>query len=268
MTEIKELITKANEQCQRIKDYITENAGMFSLMNLKLHDASYYEFDGMAKDFPLCFKENENRSYGYTYFYDFCEDTWNQFSEWCEEEGINFKNMRHNIGFTSSFYLYEKELIERDCGKINWSWTMGNIFDELGYANYESMVEFDSNGNVNEEETLCYESQYYTRDEWIEEVKPALQYVVDEMYDDFIKEIANVKKVYEYIKGVKENQVEYFKEYLEFYEEELQEEKDECDKENAKRIEVIMKMPKAIRNIMMRSALDSDDLSVVLKCFA
>lgn len=29
-----------------------------------------------------------------------------------------------------------------------------------------------------------------------------------------------------------------------------------------------MKMPKAIRNIMMRSALDSDDLEVVLGCFA
>ena len=88
------------------------------------------------------------------------------------------------------------------------------------------------------------------------------------MYDDFIKEITDVKKVYEYIKDIKENQVEYFKKYLEFYESELQEEKNKCDRENAKRIEIIMKMPETIRNIMMRSALDSDDLAVVLGCFA
>lgn len=267
MTEIKELIAKANRQCKRIKDYIIENEDMFSMMDLKLHDASFYEFGKMENDFPMCFKENEDRSYGYTYFYDFCEDTYDQFKEWCEEEKINFRAMRHHIGRTSLFYLYEKKLVQRENGRINWSWTMGNIFDELAYPS-SIMVEFDLNGNIDEEKTFNYESDYYTKEEWTEEVKPSLQYIIDEMYDDFIKEITDVKKVYEYIKDIKENQVEYFKKYLEFYESELQEEKNKCDRENAKRIEIIMKMPETIRNIMMRSALDSDDLAVVLGCFA
>lgn len=267
MTEIKELIAKANEQCKRIKDYITENKGMFSSMDLKLYDASFYEFGKMENDFPMCFKENENRSYGYTYFYDFCEDAYDQFKEWCEEEKINFRAMCHHIGSTSLFYLYEKELVQRENGRINWSWTMGNIFDELAYPS-SIMVEFNLNGNIDEEKTFNYESDYYTKEEWTEEVKPSLQYIIDEMYDDFIKEITDVKKVYEYIKDIKENQVEYFKKYLKFYESELQEEKNKCDRENAKRIEIIMKMPETIRNIMMRSALDSDDLAVVLGCFA
>ncbi|MFR7913837.1 tyrosine-type recombinase/integrase [Eubacterium ramulus] len=149
MTEIKELIEKANEQCKRIKDYITENKGMFSSMDLKLHDASFYEFGKMENDFPMCFKENEDRSCGYTYFYDFCEDRYDQFKEWCEEEKINFMAMCHHIGSTSSFYLYEKELIERNYGEISWSWTMGNIFDELAYPS-SSMVEFDLNGDIDE----------------------------------------------------------------------------------------------------------------------
>lgn len=268
MTEIKELIAKANRQCKRIKDYIIENEDMFSMMDLKLHDASFYEFGKMENDFPMCFKENEDRSYGYTYFYDFCEDTYDQFKEWCEEEKINFRAMCHHIGSTSLFYLYEKELVQRENGRINWSWTMYNIFNELGYSNYYQLLEFDDDGNVDEKKSFkCYED-FYTREEWIEELKPALQYIIDEMYDDFIKEIADVKKVYEYIKDAKENQVEYFKEYLEFYESELREEENKCNRENAKRIEIIMKMPKAIRNIMMRSALDSDDLEVVLGCFA
>lgn len=267
MTEIKELIAKANEQCKRIKEYITENKGMFSSMDLKLHDASFYEFGNMKNDFPMCFKENEDRSCGYTYFYDFCEDRYDQFEEWCKEEKINFRAMCHHIGSTSSFYLYEKKFIEKEYGEIRWSLTMGNIFDELVYPS-SNMVEFDLNGNIDEEKTFNYESDYYTKEEWAEEVKPSLQYIIDEMYDDFIKEITDVKKVYEYIKDIKENQVEYFKEYLEFYESELQEEKNKCDRENAKRIEIIMKMPETIRNIMMRSALDSDDLAVVLGCFA
>ena len=266
MREIKELIAKANEQCKRIKDYIIENKGMFSSMDLKLHDASFYEFGKMKNDFPMCFKENEGKSCGYTYFYDFCEDRYDQFKEWCEEEKINFRAMCHHIGRTSSFYLYEKKFIEKEYGEIRWSWTMGNIFDELAYPS-SNMVEFDLNGNIDEEKTFNYESDYYTKEEWAEEVKPSLRYIIDEMYDDFIKEITDVKKVYEYIKDIKENQVEYFKEYLEFYESELQEEKNKCDRENAKRIEIIMKMPETIRNIMMRSALDSNDLAVVLGCF-
>ena len=51
MVEIKELVAKANEQCERIKDYITENEGMFDSMDLKLHDASFYEYRDMEKDF-------------------------------------------------------------------------------------------------------------------------------------------------------------------------------------------------------------------------
>lgn len=156
-----------------------------------------------------------------------------------------------------------REKTEELIGLGQW----GNIFDELAYPS-SIMVEFDLNGNIDEEKTFNYESDYYTKEEWTEEVKPSLQYIIDEMYDDFIKEITDVKKVYEYIKDIKENQVEYFKKYLEFYESELQEEKNKCDRENAKRIEIIMKMPETIRNIMMRSALDSDDLAVVFGCFA
>ena len=49
----------------------------------------------------------------------------------------------------------------------------------------------------------------------------------------------------------------------------LQGELYEKDKENAemlKRTEIISKMPEKIHSIMQRSALDSDDLNVVLGC--
>ena len=130
------------------------------------------------------------------------------------------------------------------------------------------MLEFDNEGNVDEEESFKCNEDYYTREEWIEELKPALLYIVDEMYDDFMKEIEDVKKVYEYIKDTKDNQVEYFKEYLEFYEADLQDEKDKRDREMAKRKEIISKMPERIHIIMNRSALNSDDLNIVLGCMS
>lgn len=86
------------------------------------------------------------------------------------------------------------------------------------------------------------------------------------MYNDFMKEIEDVKKVYKYIKDTKDNQVEYFKEFLEWNEDDLQYEKDKRDKEMAKRKEIISKMPEKIHTIMNRSALDSDDLNIVLGC--
>ena len=61
MREIKELITKANEQLRRIREYITEHEDMFDSMDLKLHDANFYECKDMEKDFPLCFADNEGR---------------------------------------------------------------------------------------------------------------------------------------------------------------------------------------------------------------
>ena len=92
--------------------------------------------------------------------------------------------------------------------------------------------------------------------------------IVDEMYNDFMKEIEDVKKVYEYIKDTKDNQVEYFKEFLEWNEDDLQYEKDKRDKEMAKRKEIISKMPEKIHAIMNHSALDNDELNIVLDCMS
>lgn len=267
MTDVKELLAKANKQCKRIKDFIIENEGMFDSMDLKLHDASFYEYRDMENDFPLCYADNEHCAED-SYFYRFCESTYDQFTDWCAEKKIDFRGMCHHIGRTSQFYLYEKELIQRDNRGINWAWTMENIFNELGYTNYYQLLEFDEDGNVDEEKSFSFQSEYFTREEWIDELKPALQYIVDEMYNDFMKEIEDVKEAYDYIKDTKDNQIEYFKEYLEWNEEDLQNEKDKADIEKAKRNEIIAKMPERIRSIMNRSALDSEDLTVVLGCMA
>lgn len=265
MKELKEMIIKANEQLKRIRDYVTEHDAAFADMNLKLHNAIYYQCTDMEKDFPLCFADNEKR-YEDSYFYQFCEATYDQFTDWCAEEGIDFNKMCHHIGRTSSFYLYDKEIVQRERWNVRCDWTMYNCFNELGYTNYYQMVEFTKEGNIDEEETLKFDEDYWTESEWIDEIKPAIRYIIEEMYDDFVKEVADIIKVYEYIKDTKDNQVEYFKEWLQFYEDELAEEKRKADEEGEKRLNIIAKMPEKVHNIMKRSALDSEDLEVVLGC--
>lgn len=192
MAEIKELVAKANEQCKRIKDYIAENEGMFDSMDLKLHDASFYEYRNMEKSSHFAMQIMKNVVKIHT-FIDFVIQHMTS-SQIGVLKKIDFRAMCHHIGRTSSFYLYDKDLVQRENGRINWSWTMYNIFNELGYSNYYQLLEFDNEGNVDEEESFKCNEDYYTREEWIEELKPALQYIVDDMYDDFIREIEDVKR--------------------------------------------------------------------------
>ena len=98
-----ELLVKANEEIKKVVDYLEENEDMFNMMDLKLHNASFYDY---SKDFPLCYKSDENTESGYTNFYFFCEDSYNMFVEDLKETfNIEFGKMRKQVGGTSKFYL-------------------------------------------------------------------------------------------------------------------------------------------------------------------
>ena len=103
MSKIKELFKKADMQILRLKKYIEENKDMFKSMNLKLYDANYYEYDEMKKDFPLCYKNN-NEGTENSYFSMFCRDTYDLFIEWCKEQDIDFQDLQnYMVGLFSIF---------------------------------------------------------------------------------------------------------------------------------------------------------------------
>ena len=149
------------------------------------------------------------------------------------------------------------EYVPDEDGNFNLDFTVDlTIYKDINIPNW-TLADID-----------CFNYSIYipSKSEWIYELKPAIRYIIEEMYDDFVKEVADIIKVYEYIKDTKDNQVEYFKEWLKFYEDELAEEKRKADKESEKRLNIIAKMPEKVHNIMKRSALDSEDLDVVLGC--
>lgn len=219
-----ELLVKANEEVKKVVEYLRENESMFDMMDLKLHKASFYDY---SKDFPLCYKSDEKNTSGYTNFYQFCEDSYDMFVEDLKENfNIDFGKMRVQVGRTSKFYL--ADWIETTHCKINLEYTITALLcDKYVY-----------NLNYTEINDLCEIVPYGEFTEEDEEVQEELENIIG-FYDWFIKEVEDIKIVYDRIKDFKDNQIEYFKEYLECEEERLQEEINEEITEQNEREETI-----------------------------
>lgn len=217
-----EKIVKANEAIKKVADYLKEHEESFRSMNLKLYDAFYYFMsDEMKKDFPLTYADNAGRN-EYDDFYFFCEDSYNTFKEDLKENfGIDFPVMQNHIGRTSSFYLHDRSIIEiisRRYEDIDIDYTIENFIDYCYNNQYGNFTEV-KNGIIN--------IDIDNTEEYIEEVEEEIDYVINNLYNDVVNYCENIITVYEIIKNFKDNQVEYFKEYLECQEERLQEEKEE-----------------------------------------
>lgn len=259
--KIRELIDKANAEITRIHAWIMEHEDAFQYMDLKLHDASFYEYIDMEKDFPLCFAENEHCSAN-SYFYRFCESSYDQMTEDFNERGIEFK--RYQLGRTSSFWLHDESIIQFERYRLHMGGTMDGIMNNLyGHNNW---IWYNDNGTINEEKTLSgYEDYMSSEEEILENIENELDFIINEAYDELIKEMSDVLKVYEYIKDFKENQVEYFKEWLQYYEDELQAELDEENAYEEERQSLLAKFTNGIvKEIYDRNRIPNKDLEVLL----
>ena len=215
-----ELLVKANEEVKKVADYLKENEDMFDMMDLKLHDASFYDYE---KEFPLCYKDDEENTNGYNNFYYFCEDNYNMFVEDLKENfNIDFEKMKKQVGRTSKFYL--ADWIETTHCRLNVKDTIESLLCDCATLNYT---------NITDDFKIVPYGEYTEEDE---EVIDELE-EISRFYDWFIEKIEDMKTVYDMIKNFKDNQVEYFKDYLRYEEERLQEEIDEEVKEKIKREE-------------------------------
>lgn len=222
----KETIKQAKQALNDLFNYIKENDdALTNYTDLKLHDASYYSCVEMQKNFPLCY-ENDNKYSEYSYFYQFCEDSYDQFTDYLKENGIDFYKTVDYIGRTSKFYCFSGH--DRDAE---------TIINNFIYDEYGDIFEI-TNGKFSF-------SHYYG----VAEIINDLEYFVKNAVNDFKAKTADAITIYNYIKDFKENQIEYFKEYLTFYEDDLQAEKDaetaqiNADAETARGIAAAFKIP-------------------------
>lgn len=249
-TEIKDLKIKAENEMLKVVEYLRKNENAFHSMDLKLHDVSYYIYTDMEEDFPLCYKNDTNDEYNY--FCLFCEDNYNLFIEDLKESfNIDFDKIRVNIGRTSKFYLHN--YIEFYNGNIHYTNSMLNILQEFENITCLEIVE-DFKISISE-----YDLKNYKDDVILE-----LEYIINEFYNDTVKHCKDCIITYGVLKDFKENQVEIFKEYLSYYEEELKEQKEIEEQEENSRLEALNKFSDIQKEIYNKYLINSEDLQKLL----
>lgn len=213
----------ANEQLRKCMDWLEANKDAFQYMDLKLHDASYYAYDQAAEDFPLLAEEYNMDDL----FYWFCEDEYDMFVEDLENnQGIDFKKMRNPLGRTSSFYLHDGSIIEftgRYRDDYPWEYVLYNFINKYGYN--DTVPDITPEGTIDE------------NDPYLADCEANIDYIENDMYNDMLSVFGPVVEVYDYIKDFKDNQVDIFKEYLTYKQEDLEWEQEEAEKRAAERAE-------------------------------
>lgn len=192
------LIDKANKVLNNVKEFLTTNKDLFlTSTNLKLYDAFYKA-------------ENLND------FNFFCELSFNDFQEDIEEQtGKDFYKNVHYIGRTSSFYcvndeLYNNIITEKE--SINFNDTLYNFFYDLWGCNMT--LNFNKKGGSIDTIELLEDIEKYDMDK--NYIANELNYIISgEFLEDIKKLFENSIYIYNYIKGFKENQIEYFNDFLE-----------------------------------------------------
>ena len=219
--EIKATLTKmletAQKEINRAKQYLKENeTALFEYHDLKLHDVSYYCYTDFSTDFPLL-AENSNAT---REFDAYCEMTFEQFQEDIKAEcNAEFRELVQYLGRTSKFYIndFSENYLKMDKSIIS---AINDLFDNFDL--WQNGV--DINGESNE----LYLSEYHLNDlqEYATSIADDLNHITKDFYNYVVEHCAPFIRCYEILNGYKENQVLDFKDFCDYYELDLQEQRE------------------------------------------
>lgn len=195
----KRLLQKELDKCFKLLKDNEEKWNCY--MDLKLHYASTENVDFEHYDAKITF-DNEVQS---RWFYTFCDDMLEQFlNDLMTVKGIDFNELRDNIGRTSSFYLGKLHNTEKDkycCALTEASYEFATYYgDELTFSENENGIYLTISDNI--------------ADERIEETVNDMLEMTEVIYSDLKNKLDEIIYAYDYIKDFKDNQVEYFKDYV------------------------------------------------------
>lgn len=192
----KRLLQKELDKCFKLLKDNEEKWNNY--MDLKLHYACTENVDFEHYDAKITF-DNEVQS---RWFYTFCDDMLEQFlNDLMTVKGIDFNELKDNIGRTSSFYLGKLHNTEKD---------------KYSCALCEASYEFNiTNLKFNEDENgIHFIDNDLSGYEDVEDAVNGMLALVETMYDDLKNKLDEIIYVYDYIKDFKDNQIEYFKDYV------------------------------------------------------
>lgn len=253
--KMRKKVNAANQEIKKVFEWFESHQKQLDYTDLKLHDVSWFCYKDMESEFPLCYADaSENNT---DYFYRFCVVSYDQMVEELKQDGIEYKV--YHIGRTSSFYTHDGRIIswDRRGYGIDFESTIPDALENIygGYgipdivfeATKEPMIRTD---NIDDDDFCEYED--------------CIDYIAS---GDFLKDIENefsdALRIREYIDDFKQNQVEYFKEYIQMYEDDLQAEADKEAAEESKRIEALTMFSPVQAEIFDRYKISADDLEAL-----
>ena len=195
----KRLLQKELDKCFKLLKDNEEKWNCY--MDLKLHYASTENVDFEHYDAKITF-DNEVQS---RWFYTFCDDMHEQFlNDLMTVKGIDFNELKDNIGRTSSFYLGKLHNNEKDkycCALTEASYEFATYYgDELTFSENENGIYLTISDDIADEE--------------IEKTVNDMLEMTEVIYSDLKDKLDEIIYVYDYIKDFKDNQIEYFKDYV------------------------------------------------------
>lgn len=195
----KRLLQKELDKCFKLLKDNEEKWNNY--MDLKLHYACTENVDFEHYDAKITF-DNEVQS---RWFYTFCDDMHEQFlNDLMTVKGIDFNELKDNIGRTSSFYLGKLHNNEKDkycCALTEASYEFATYYgDELTFSENENGIYLTISDDIADEE--------------IEKTVNDMLEMTEVIYSDLKNKLDEIIYVYDYIKDFKDNQIEYFKDYV------------------------------------------------------
>lgn len=221
MRNFKALIKLANTEIVKVKEMLEENKAIFENRNMKLTRAFYN--DELQEKYALTDDDYDS------YFYRFCEDAYDQFKEWLNEEKID-EDMLHYVGHTSTFHLRpEHDIVSFDrYNRFMFEDCIGSYIRDFIGSNSDLDYVLGVDGCFNTRRLtreLSSIGNTYFNPPSIETVtrnlKEDMIYLTENIVKDFKEELADVVRVYHYLEDFQNNQEQYFEEYLKTYIEEI-----------------------------------------------
>lgn len=221
-----------------LKHLIIENKAAFGPMNLKLYDAFQYEgSEDYEKNYPLLSEKNEAGDEELYTFYDFCENYYNQFLEEVNEfkpfyilrtSRFTLANPVHGYPYLCNIFL---DVLDEKFGI--WGEAQNLFYEFLNIPKKKTcaFVKEEIEQDILSEITVDKIYEYFNeRNECfpiavLKELFLALKTFEEPTETE--AEINHIIEVYNLIKSYKDNQVEAFKDWLNFVEEQLMEKEEE-----------------------------------------
>ena len=208
---LKMLVDNANSEIKRLADFLENNTSLYENRSMSFDDIMANK-KALMSEFNLTDKEFNN------YFDEFIPMTANNFDDWQVENDIVYTTYY----FNGKPFNLRNDIIEAGENGLDLVRTVENIiyenFSNDTFISYfigkNGLIDFDNIETILEELNNEYG---LTLDSGLEDLKYNLDYISNNLYDDFMNMMYDSIEVNKYLNALNNIQLKLFRDYLKIF---------------------------------------------------